>query len=154
MASSARSRAAAFQAVEEAFGGFAARASLPRMRERLTAAVDAGVDLSALRVLAWIGRSGPSRASDLAEATALDLSTVSRRVAELEEAGLVTRTPDPDDRRASLLDVTSSGSAAIDRLRASRRSLIEEALADWPTEDVRRLGELLTRFTGALADAV
>jgi DNA-binding MarR family transcriptional regulator len=154
MASAVRSRAAAFNAVEEAFAGFAGRASLPRMRERLTATVDAGVDLSALRVLAWAERSGPARASDLAEATALDLSTVSRRVAELEGASLVTRTRDPDDRRASLLEVTPAGRAAIERLRAARRSLIEEALADWPTDDVRRLGELLGRFTGALADAV
>ena len=140
--------------MEEAFAGFAARAALPRMRERLTATLGAGVDLSALRVLAWIERSGPARASDLAEAMALDLSTVSRRVAELEEAGLVTRTRDPEDRRASLLETTAAGEVTMQRLRAARRSLIEEALADWPTDDVRRLGELLARFTGALADAV
>jgi len=149
-----RSRKAALHTVEEAFGGFAARASLPRMRERMTAAVGAGVDLSALRVLARVERAGPIRASDLADVLDLDLSTVSRRVTELEEAGLITRTRDPDDRRASLLEATDEGRAAIERLRTARRSLLEDALADWPTDDVRRLGELLGRFTNALSDAV
>lgn len=148
------SRNAALDAVEEAFGGFAARASLPRMRERLIAATGAGVDLSALRVLARVERGGPVRASDLADAIELDLSTVSRRVTELEEAGLISRTRDPDDRRASLLEATDEGRAAIGRLRAARRSLLEDALADWPTDDVRQLGELLGRFTAALSDAV
>jgi DNA-binding MarR family transcriptional regulator len=140
--------------VEDAFSRFVSRSSLPRLRERVSAAAGSGVDFAGHRVLARVDEWGPVRATDLADRVGLDLSTVSRRLADLEEAGLVRRTIDPDDRRAQLVEATPRGRKVLERLRRARRALIEEALEGWPTEDLVALGDLLSRFGAALGDAV
>ena len=72
------------------------------------------------------------RVTDLAGCANLDISTVSRHVAQLQRTGLIERTPDPDDRRAQ------RGRAHPGRCRTScaaptkaRRSLLRQGLADW-----------------------
>jgi DNA-binding MarR family transcriptional regulator len=150
--SSATDRAAALAGVEEAFASFASRASLPRMRERFAAAVGAGIDPSGYPLLGRIASLGPVRTTDLAERIGLDISTVSRKVGDLEEAGLVARETDPDDRRAHLLEVTPKGRKVVARMQEVRRSLLDVALAGWSAEEIRHLADTLSRFTSALAE--
>jgi DNA-binding MarR family transcriptional regulator len=145
-------RAAALRSVDAAFSGFMSRSALPRLRQRVTRAVGAGVDFAAFPMLGRIAMWGPLRPSDLSERMGLDLSTVSRRIADLEREGMVRRTPDPEDRRAHLLEVTRKGRRVVQRLRDARSSLLEEALEGWSTEDIRALAESLERFTAALAE--
>jgi len=145
-------RSEALAAVESSFSGFMTRAALPRLRQRITEAVGGGIDFGSFPMLARIATWGPLRTSDLAERMGLDVSTVSRRTADLEEAGLVRRTPDPDDRRAHLLDLTARGARMLARLREARGALLQEALAAWSTDEIRVLADSLGRFTSALAD--
>ncbi|MGZ4114507.1 MAG: MarR family winged helix-turn-helix transcriptional regulator [Actinomycetota bacterium] len=145
-------RAAALQSVEGAFAGFMSRSALPRLRQRVTEAVGAGLDFAAFPLLGRIVMWGPIRPSELSDRMGLDLSTVSRRITDLEKEGMVRRTPDPDDRRAHLLEVTRKGERAVERLRQARSSLLEEALEGWSTDEIRALAESLGRFTTALAD--
>jgi DNA-binding MarR family transcriptional regulator len=145
-------RAAALRSVDLAFAGFMSRSALPRLRQRVTAAVGAGVDFAAFPLLARVSMWGPIRPSDLSERVGLDLSTVSRRIADLERAELLRRTPDPGDRRAHLLEVTGKGRRVVRRLRDVRRGLLEEALRGWSTQEIRALADSLDRFTSALAD--
>ena len=140
--------------MEEAFAGFAARSSLHRLRDRISAEVGAGVDVAALHTLSRIGSSGPLRATYLAERSGLDVSTVSRRIAELEDAGLVTRTRDPDDRRARILQITPKGRRVLATFRKARSRVLDDALADWPPEEIRSLAVTLSRFTAALSETV
>jgi DNA-binding MarR family transcriptional regulator len=148
----ADARADALRSVDLAFSGFMARSALPRLRQRVTEAVGAGVDFSAFPVLGRIATWGPIRPSDLAEQVGLDLSTISRRISDLEAAGLVKRTPDPDDRRAHLLEVTRKGGRVVKRLRDARSTLVAEALEGWSTDEIRTLANALDRFTSALSD--
>jgi DNA-binding MarR family transcriptional regulator len=70
-------------------------------------------------VLATLRRSGPSyrlRPSDFSGALMLTSSGTTKRLDKLEQAGLVTREPDPDDRRGTLIALTDDGRALIDRL--------------------------------------
>jgi DNA-binding MarR family transcriptional regulator len=138
--------------VENAFSRFMARSSLPRLRQRVTEAVGAGVDFSAFPTLARVASWGPLRTSELAERMGLDVSTVSRRIADLEQAGLVDRAPDPDDRRAHLLQITGAGTRLVERMRQVRSGLLEEALGGWSTEQIQELADVLGRFTSALAE--
>jgi DNA-binding MarR family transcriptional regulator len=147
-------RALALARVEEAFAGFVARSSLPRLRDRISAEVGAGVDVAGLHMLARIGSSGPLRATYLAERSGLDVSTVSRRIAELEDAGLVARTRDPDDRRARILQVTAKGRRVLATFRKARSGVLDDALSDWSAEEIRDLAATLSRFTAALAETV
>jgi DNA-binding MarR family transcriptional regulator len=144
-------RDAAFDDVEAAFSLMARKAGLPRLHERFSAA--AGVDLepSSFQLIRRLELAEPIRMSDLAALMGLDLSTVSRQVALLEAAGLVGRSRDPLDGRASLLTLNERGRIASSRICASRRSLFAEFLSDWPKEDVELFAALLTRFAHAMA---
>jgi DNA-binding MarR family transcriptional regulator len=97
-------------------------------------------------LLGHVDRLAPVRATDLADHTALDLSTISRHLRGLEDAGLLTRSPDPDDRRASLLSVTDEGRAFVEDAVRARTALLAAATAGWPAADVSTLSELLTRL--------
>jgi DNA-binding MarR family transcriptional regulator len=108
------------------------------------------LEKTAFHLLGQLVREGPLRPSAVAHLVRLDLSTVSRHVAALEAAGLVARDPDPVDRRASLLRATDHGEEILGRLRAARRERLQEALADWSSEDRRELVRLLGRLNAAL----
>ena len=143
-------RAAALIGVEQAFTVLSRRATLPRMRAKFIAQVGAPIEPGVYPLLRRIADWGPIRNSELASRIGLDVSTVSRQVAGLERAGLVMRTVDPDDRRAALLALSAEGTRVMTKLQRARRALMGEALAEWPVEDLERLGQLLEQFADAL----
>lgn len=73
---------------------------------------------------------GPVTANRMAQRLGLDDSTVTRQVNRLVRRGLVIRSADPDDRRASLLTVTAEGSRRTAELRDRRRTRLAAVLAD------------------------
>ncbi len=91
---------------------------------------------------------------DLAAACALDPSTISRAVAALVRAGLVVRTADPEDGRASRLAMTASGRQALDEVDRWSDRLLSDALRDWTVEDLNTLAGLLQRFSTDLMTRV
>jgi DNA-binding MarR family transcriptional regulator len=66
--------------------------------------------------------------TELAEIEGVNPTMLSRVVAHLDERGLVRRRPDPDDRRAGLVEVTAQGRRTHDRLRAERGHVLAEGL--------------------------
>lgn len=100
-------------------------------------------------VLAWMDNRlalDGVRLSDLAEARGYDVSTMSRRISHLVNAGLVDRERDPDDGRAQLLRLSPAGRSAVARERTRRVHLITETLDDWSGDDKSRLARLLARL--------
>ncbi|WP_033294625.1 MarR family winged helix-turn-helix transcriptional regulator [Amycolatopsis jejuensis] len=87
-----------------------------------------------------------AHAADLAQEYGLDPSTVSRQLAELEDAGLLVRGPDPHHSRKQRLELTAAGRCAVATTRAAQRERLAERLQDWPRHDVTEFGRLLTRF--------
>jgi DNA-binding MarR family transcriptional regulator len=85
---------------------------------------------------------------DLAARNALDPSTVSRAVAALVRFGLVRRSPDPTDGRASVLKLTEQGTAALGDTYRWYEALLAEALAGWSPQDVAAFTAMLHRFSG------
>jgi DNA-binding MarR family transcriptional regulator len=86
---------------------------------------------------------GECRASDLAHHRVVDASVVSRQVGQLEQAGLITRRPDPADRRVALLRATPDGERAVAALERKKAEWIGDALAHWDDGKVRELARLL-----------
>ena len=82
---------------------------LPRPPRAATAGVD--LDRTGFVMLGKVAHAGRSASADLAEQMGLDISTVSRKAQQLESAGLVERTGDPDDRRAAMLSIAVAGQA-------------------------------------------
>ena len=106
-----------------------------------------GVEFSAYVVLFHVMKHGPLRSSALAEALCSDPSTVSRQTAALVESGLLERRPDPADGRAVQLAATEKGRALFEQMRRERDEMFATVLEDWADDDVRRLADLLARFT-------
>lgn len=105
-----------------------------------------GVEWAAYGLLFQLVADGPRRSSVLAESACVDPSTVSRQVAQLVQAGLVERRPDPADGRASLLAATERGRAAYAAKQAHRQQLFAGLVEGWSPADVVALTDLLARF--------
>ena len=101
-------------------------------------------------LLKSIAAGGPLRITELATCTHLDTSTVSRHVAQLDRAGLVERTPDPDDGRAHRIQLTDAGRARLHDAFERRRALLRRAVGHWDTDDLALLDRLLGRFVTEL----
>lgn len=71
-----------------------------------------GLTPSKARALAFLARSPGANLKALAEALEVQPMSVLRVVDDLEAQGMVTRAPDPRDRRALRLTLTAEGEAA------------------------------------------
>ena len=100
----------------------------------------AGLTPSQLSALVTVDERGPLRISALATQESLGAPAATRVVASLEEAGLVTRSSDPDDKRASLIALTTVGSETLKALRKERATGLGAQL-DALSESERRLLE-------------
>jgi DNA-binding MarR family transcriptional regulator len=130
------------------------RAVVGQLSRRLNAlARGSGLTPSQLSALGVIARRGPIRLSDLAEYESVNPTMLSRVVAALDEAGLVRRRTDPDDRRAGLLEVTATGRRTHDRLRAERGRVLTAGLEQLGPDDVAAVETALPALE-ALIDAL
>jgi DNA-binding MarR family transcriptional regulator len=111
---------------------------------------DPPLERAAYTLLVRVAGDQPARLSVLAEDLGLDLSTVSRQVAALEAAGLATRTPDPSDRRASVIAPTQLGAEVFAHNRAIWVNAMRELLEGWTPDEKNEFKRLLTRLNEAI----
>jgi DNA-binding MarR family transcriptional regulator len=126
---------------------------LLRQLTRLTGAADDALPMTASQRIALIeiGRDGPFRLSELAERMGTSTPTASRAVDGLEGLGLVTRTPEPADRRALSIELSPEGQRLFDERHARAASAFEPATAALGPADRRKLLDLLRVMTDALS---
>jgi DNA-binding MarR family transcriptional regulator len=108
------------------------------------------VDYSAFPILKALSIHGPMRLSNIAQTIGLDASTVSRHVRQLEDRGLLDRSDDPDDRRASRVAVSEQGHACLAEGYRARRHVLSAALGDWTDDEREALRGTLTRLVETL----
>lgn len=132
--------------IDDALNILVRRIQGPRARELLTARAGLSLERAAYPLLRRIGERHTVRTTDVAAALSVDVSTVSRQVKQLEAEGLVARTPDPLDGRASVLTLTAAGHDALDRIRRARRQVLAEVVAGWPEEDRSALADLICQL--------
>lgn len=101
-------------------------------------------------LLAW----GPMRPTALSNVLATGASHVSKIVRRLEADGLVQRTTDPSDGRATLISLTKAGEEAAHSVYELGDRMIAEVLDGWSDDDVREYTGLTVRFVqDAIASA-
>lgn len=120
------------------------RAAVNRLAYHLrTPATERGLTPSRLSALLFLHRYGAQRPGELAAAVGIRPASMTRLGETLEDEGWVTRTADPDDRRACRLELTAYGvevlqawrregttwlSDEIATLDAGERAVLEDAL--------------------------
>lgn len=109
------------------------------------------MDRAAYLLLNRLDQEGPMGVKALAAGMGIDSSTVTRQVAPLVEAGLVSRATHPEDGRAVVLQLSERGRARLDEVRASRRALMALVTEEWTEEERAVFSTLLTRFNVSLA---
>jgi DNA-binding MarR family transcriptional regulator len=84
------------------------------------------ISLTSVSTLSALGRLGPQRITELAALQSVAQPSMTAVIGALDQAGYVTRTPDPTDRRASLISLTAAGE---EFLAARRRAGAERITA-------------------------
>ena len=96
----------------------------PDLAVRLRQEAGTGLSPSLNSALATIDNHGPLTPSELATRERVQRPTATR----LEEAGLITRTPDPADRRSTLVAITPAGAALLTEGRTRKDAFLSERL--------------------------
>lgn len=91
---------------------------------------------------------GPMRPGQLSKHLRIAPRSATEVVDALAERGLVERSPDPADRRATVLDVTADGRRMGDALRELRRRETQEMFATLSATDRRHLARILGKLAG------
>jgi DNA-binding MarR family transcriptional regulator len=141
-------RADLLQALEQEVGVMLRR--IRRMLAERAGAVHPDLQSSTYLMLSWIDQHGPLRASAIAESFGIDKGAVSRQVQHLLDLGLVDRTPDPEDGRATLLSVSKSSVHRLHEVRDEARARLGDKLGDLPDADLEAFVRLLGRYNAAL----
>ena len=101
------------------------------------------LSLAQATVLGRLDRVGPCGVSDLAAGERVRPQSMASTVAALLAAGLVSRAPDPGDRRRVLIALTPAGREALAADRRRREGWLADAIR----------GDLSPKEQRALADA-
>jgi DNA-binding MarR family transcriptional regulator len=130
------------------------REGVGRLNWRMRAERDPnGPGPAVLAVLSRLYRAGTHTPTELAEAERLQPQSLTRILASLLERGLVTRTPDPEDGRRSLITITSDGLAVLREYSIQRERWLADALARTLSPTEQQLLNLASDLLLRVADA-
>lgn len=107
-------------------------------------------------LLATLRRSGPPyrlRPTDLTATLMLTSSGTTKRLDRLERLGLITREPDPGDRRGVLIALTDEGRRVVDATVAAHLDNERRLLAGLTESERAELAALLRSLRLGLPDA-
>lgn len=114
------------------------------LRRQMREAQPSGLKGAQLLALMRLSREGPLTVTALARAEGIRPQSMGFNVAGLEQAGLVSRTADPQDGRQTLLSLTPAARALIQRSRAGREDWLAHAIEDHFTrEEQDQVAEVL-----------
>jgi DNA-binding MarR family transcriptional regulator len=101
---------------------------------------------SRLRVLKTVALKERLRMGDLAELLGVAARTVTDLVDGLEREGMLTRRPDPTDRRATLVELSPAMQKKWEQVRGLIGELSEDVLSPLDASERRQLFDLLNRL--------
>jgi DNA-binding MarR family transcriptional regulator len=115
------------------------RVALGRIVRRLRQAHEPGeLTLSEVSALSRLDRGGPATPGALAAGERVRPQAMGATLAALEQRGLVTRMPDPDDGRRVSMSATDAGRRVLHDRRSASTRRITRALAEGFSPEERR----------------
>lgn len=112
---------------------------------------DASLQPAAFHLARWLYAYGPTGAAALADSLAMDRSSVSRLIKNLESRGYASKQSSPSDGRSVVVSLSDLGRTKVREALHDKGSLFTERLGTWHEADIAELTRLLARLNG-LAD--
>jgi DNA-binding MarR family transcriptional regulator len=100
-------------------------------------------------LLAALEEFGPASQIALGQRCGIDRSDTHAMLTELADQGLVTRAPDPADKRRNVITMTPAGARRLEELDAALAAVQDDLLRPLSPAERDQLTELLTRVIGA-----
>ena len=141
-------RAETLRALEHEVGVMVRR--VRRVIHERARAVHPDLQPAAYLMLGYLVEAGPVRSTEVAEVFGVGKGPISRQVQHLVDLGLVERSPDPADGRATLLSASADALARSGEVARQRRRTLGERLGDWSDEDLSRFVADLARYNRSL----
>lgn len=142
-----------YEELERSLTRLVRRAFLPTTGEATRRAAGVHLERATYSALVRTAELDGGRLSDIAALLGVEISTASRHLKRLVDAGYVAVAPDPDDARARRYTPTEQGRDALERVRRARRETLGRILDDWSAGDVETLARGLDRLLDALEAA-
>jgi DNA-binding MarR family transcriptional regulator len=108
-----------------------------------------GLNSASFDVLATLRRSGPPyrlSPGDLVATTMVSSGTMTNRLDQLEKAGLIERSHNPDDRRGVIIALTAKGFTLVDEAVSAHVENEHRLIQGLDAQERAALGGLLRKF--------
>lgn len=126
------------------------RLGVTRLARRLRQEAEPGITPSMLAALSSVERHGPLTMSELCSVEQVQPPSMTRIVAALVDAGLVTRTVDESDRRIARVEIAPAGRRLLERARRRKEVYLAKALRELEPAELAALEDaaaVLERLT-------
>lgn len=124
---------------------------LRRRYEQYARAENLGLTRTQCSVLAHLARQEGVNQATLAQSLDIEPITLVRLLDRLQEGGFIQRKPDPQDRRAYVLELTAKARPMLERIYELAAKVYEEAQAGLTKAETAQLLSLLHRTKANLA---
>ncbi len=101
-------------------------------------------DMECLRLLFLKGTTSPS---ELAKHTGLTSGATTAMLDRLEQAGLIERRPNPNDRRGTLIAAAESSAEKAASWFASARNAQDKLISSYSEEELEIIADVFEKFT-------
>lgn len=106
-----------------------------------------GINVTDMECLGLLFHQGIATPTELAKHTGLTSGSITAMLDRLEKARLITRRPNPDDRRGILITINKTGAKKIAPLFIGVRKAQDELIGSYSEKDVPVLLNFFTKFT-------
>ncbi len=119
------------------------RIAVNRLQRRLRQESLGGLSPAQASALGSVSRHGSPTLGELAALEQVQPPSMTRIVASLTEAGMLTRLADANDRRSVRVHITPAGERALERMRTRKNAFLLRRLSELSTEEQQQAVELV-----------
>jgi len=106
-----------------------------------------GLNIADTECFSLLQLKGISTPTELARYTGLTTGSATAMLDRLEKAELITRKPNPKDRRGVLIEINRQNTGAVGPMVASAQKSLHELVESYSDRELEIIADFLTRFT-------